>query len=77
MTTDSSLLCCERGCSNRWTSNFGRRLCAVHAPQCRDSKAPTQSTIPMPMPLPMREALPAFNELAERDDEEYVHDDRA
>lgn len=56
---ESSLLCCVEGCTQRWTSDFGRRLCSDHLRGGGTTK---------PLPLPTREAVRPYAEPAERDD---------
>jgi len=55
----SSLLCCVDGCTKRWTSDFGRRLCSDHLLGVCATK---------PLPLPTREAVRPHAEVADRDD---------
>lgn len=65
-TNESDLLCSEPGCSRRWTSNFGRRFCAEHDPGLAGHQ-PTKRQARLDLAIPLRAALPAFNERAERD----------
>jgi len=58
----SSLLCCVDGCTKRWTSDFGRRVCSDHLHGAGATK-------PLPLPLPTREAARPHSEPAERDDQ--------
>lgn len=57
---ESALLCCVEGCTKRWTSDFGRRLCSDHLRGAGSTK---------PLPLPTREAAHPHAEPAERDDQ--------
>jgi hypothetical protein len=68
---DTSLLCSEPGCTNPWSSNYGRRWCSAHNPGLSGYKpVQTQSTL---VGLPtLRDAVRPFSEPTEPD-EEYVH----
>lgn len=60
------LQCSADGCTNRWTSDFGARLCSrcLHAGHVRKSR---------PLPLNTAPAKP-YSEPTEPD-EEYIHVD--
>lgn len=64
---DTALLCSVPGCCNRWTSNFGARYCREHDPGLNGHKPTARQQSLAGMPL--RDALPPFNERAERDGE--------
>lgn len=64
--------CTVDGCRNRWTCDFGfGRLCSLHDRE----RALGASQRPLPVRMPTHAPARPFNEAAERDDEEYVHDD--
>lgn len=70
--TQSWKTCSVAGCTNPWSSNFGRRLCSHHG----NAGAPANRQPMLPAMPPLREAVRPYSEPSERD-EEYVHDDRA
>lgn len=45
---ESSLLCTERGCNNRWTTTFYGRLCTQH-----EAALTGRRGIPRPAPVPV------------------------
>lgn len=57
--SSTTLLCCVEGCTKRWTSDFGRRVCSDHLRGAGATK---------PLPLPTREAARPHTEPAERED---------
>ena len=54
-----SLLCSVEGCTLKWASDFGRRLCSEHLRGDR----------PKTVPLPLTPAARPHTEPAERDDQ--------
>jgi hypothetical protein len=53
--SDSSLLCSEPGCCNRWTSNYGRRYCSEHNPGLSGHAVQRpQSTLPFIAAAPFK-----------------------
>ena len=64
--SDSSLLCSAPGCCRPWTVNFGRRWCSEHDPGLA-GRQPVKRQQGLLAGMPLREALPPFNERAERD----------
>lgn len=53
-----SLLCSVEGCTLKWASDFGRRLCSEHL----------RNDAPKTVPLPLTPAVRPHAEPAERDD---------
>lgn len=54
----SAALCSVEGCSRPWSSNFGRRLCPVHA-----QNPPAQALPRRPVPVPTHEPSGWWTEL--------------
>lgn len=53
-----SLLCSVEGCTERWASDYGRRLCSEHL----------RNDAPKTVPLPLTPAVRAHAEQPDRDD---------
>ena len=64
--TNASLLCSFPGCGHRWTCNFRGRYCGEHDPGLA-GYTPAKRQARLDIAMPLREALPPFNERAERD----------
>ncbi len=59
--------CSVAGCRNRWTCNWGHGLlCSMHD----RARFEGQGQRPLPIPVPTHPAVQAFNERAERDEDE-------
>jgi hypothetical protein len=53
-----SLLCSVEGCTEKWASDYGRRLCSEHL----------RNDAPKTVPLPLTPPVHPFAEPVERDD---------
>lgn len=69
MSTDGAylpgLMCSRSGCPNRWTVDFGKRLCSEHD---RARYAPAAAAAKQ-VPLPGVAATPHWQDQTETDDE--------
>jgi hypothetical protein len=64
-TAPQSLLCCHPGCCRPWTSDYlGRQTCGEHVAEQRQGLQVQRPLLPARL---VRDALPPFNERAERE----------
>lgn len=76
---ERALMCRMPGCRNRWAVDISHgRVCSDHDATLARSggTAPPEGVKRHQAPIPLRDAMRPFAEPVDRDDEEYVHDDR-